>query len=441
MDEYFEQIKRAYIMTNSLCIFKKLKDDTVLIKYKELLKYLNYDDISVSDSIILYNEFVYELLEKSNCTDFKKYVIDKMFLDNNAFTKMIDLNDISQKNVIDQVSFELEALQYICNIECRIIKEAILYKTKGIDFEEIIIKNLIEWNVEKTIINSEKAIDNLKKKIIDSDKWSECLKDIIEFYKQFGTGEFGEYRAFVWERDGSRAYLRGVKHPDPVRLSQLVGYEDQKKIIINNTLQFLNGHPSNNLLLYGSRGTGKSSTVKAVINEYYDRGLRLIEVDKDKLTDFTKIIEVLKDKNLKFIIFVDDLVFQDGESSYSALKTILEGGIESNANNIIIYATTNRKHLVKETFEERNNDIHASDTIEEKLSLSDRFGITVSFYSPDQKEYLAIVERLVKERNIDVDPEYLRAEALKWVRFYNGRSPRTAKQFVNYLEGSMNIKL
>ena len=280
----------------------------------------------------------------------------------------------------------------------------------------------------------------LKEKIIYSHKWSECLDDVIEFYKKFGTGEFGEYRAFVWERDGGKTYLRGVKHPDPVRLSQLVGYEDQKKIIINNTLQFLSGHPANNLLLYGSRGTGKSSTVKAIINEYYDRGLRLIEVDKDRLTDFTKIIEVLKDKNLKFIIFVDDLVFQDGEASYSALKTILEGGIESNTNNIIIYATTNRKHLVKETFEERNNDIHASDTVEEKLSLSDRFGITVSFYSPDQKEYLAIVESLVKERNIEVDPEYLRAEALKWVRFYNGRSPRTAKQFVNYLEGNINIK-
>lgn len=438
MDTYFEQIKRAHILIDSLCIFKKLKDDNVLIKYKALLKYLSYDDISVSEGITLYNEFVYELLEKANDTNFKKYIVDKIFLDDNAFTKMIDCNDLSKKNIINQVSFELEALQYICSIECKTIKDAILYKTKGIDFEEGIIKNLIEWDVEKYVDDSNKAIDKIKEKIIYSHKWSECLNDIIEFYKQFGTGEFGEYRAFIWERDGDRAYLRGVNHPDPVRLSQLVGYEDQKKIIINNTLQFLSGHPANNLLLYGSRGTGKSSTVKAIVNEYYDRGLRLIEVDKNKLIDFTKIIEVLKDKNLKFIIFVDDLVFQDGEASYSALKTILEGGIESNTNNIIIYATTNRKHLVKETFEERNNDIHASDTVEEKLSLSDRFGITVSFYSPDQKEYLAIVESLVKERNIEVDPEYLRAEALKWVRFYNGRSPRTAKQFVNYLEG--NIK-
>ena len=349
MDTYFEQIKRAHIMIDSLCIFKKLKDDNVLIKYKALLKYLRYDDISVSEGITFYNEFVYELLEESNETNFKKYIIDKIFLDNNAFTKMIDCNDLSQKNIVNQVSFELEALQYICSIECKTIKDLILYKTKGIDFEEGIIKNLIEWDSKKGIDDSEKSIDKLKKKIIDSNKWSECLEDIIEFYKKFGTGEFGEYRAFVWERDGGKAYLRGVKHPDPVKLSQLVGYEDQKKIIINNTLQFLNGHPANNLLLYGSRGTGKSSTVKAIINEYYDKGLRLIEVDKDRLTDFTKIIEVLKDKNLKFIIFVDDLVFQDGEASYSALKTILEGGIESNTNNIIIYATTNRKHLVKET--------------------------------------------------------------------------------------------
>jgi len=440
MDTYFEQIKRANIMINSLCIFKKLKEDSVLTKYKALLNHLTANEVTIEDSMVFYNEFVYELLEKSGTTNFKKYIIDKIFLDNNAFTKMIDHDDVSMKNVVNQVSFELKSLQYICSIECKTIKDAILYKTKGIDFEEVIIKNLIEWDIDNYVDNSEKIIDKLKLKILYSDKWEDCLDDIIEFYKKFGTGEFGEYRAFVWERDGKKAYLRGVKHPDPVRLSDLAGYEDQKKIIVDNTLQFLNGHPANNLLLYVSRGTGKSSTVKAIINEYYDKGLRLIEVDKDKLTDFTKIIEVLKDKNLKFIIFVDDLVFQDGEASYSALKTILEGGIESNSNNIIIYATTNRKHLVKETFDERENDVHKSDTIEEKLSLSDRFGITVSFYSPDQKEYLYIVESLVKARNIEVDSEYLRAEALKWVRYYNARSPRTANQFVNYLEGKLKTQ-
>ncbi len=366
---------------------------------------------------------------------------DKVFLDNNAFTKMIDADDLSMKNVVNQVSFELKALQYIATLDAKTIKDSILYKTRGIDFEEMMIKNLIEWDITEYTDHSEKRIDKLKLEILQSNKWEECLDHIIEFYRKFGTGEFGQYRAFVWERDGKKGYLRGVAHPDPVRLSDLTGYEMQKKIIKDNTVAFLNGHPANNLLLYGSRGTGKSSTVKAIINEYYEQGLRLIEVEKEKLTDFIKIIEVLKDKNLKFIIFVDDLVFQDGESSYSALKTILEGGIESTTNNILIYATTNRRHLVKETFDERNNDIHSGDTVEEKLSLSDRFGITVSFYSPDQKEYLAIVESLVKQRNLNVDMEYVRAEALKWVMSHSGgRSPRIAKQFVYMLEGQLNNK-
>ncbi len=439
MDTYFEGIKRANMMINSLCVFKKLKEDTVLLKYKELLDYITLDEVNIQICITKYNDFVYELLEKSGSTYFKKYILDKIFLDNNAFTKMIDSNNLSMPNVISQVSFELRALQYIVNLSPKTIKDSILYKTKGIDFEEVIIRNLMEWDASEYTNESLKRIDKLKEKILYKEKWEECLDDIIEFYSTYGTGEFGQYRAFVWERDGKKGYLRGVAHPDPVRLSDLTGYEMQKKTIKDNTLAFLKGYPANNILLYGSRGTGKSSTVKAIINEYYEQGLRLIEVEKERLTDFIQIIEVLKDKNLKFIIFVDDLVFQDGEATYSALKTILEGGIESTTNNILIYATTNRRHLVKETFDERNNDIHSGDTVEEKLSLSDRFGITVSFYSPDQKEYLNIVESLVKQRNLNVDMEYVRAEALKWVMSHSGgRSPRIAKQFVCMLEGQLS---
>lgn len=291
----------------------------------------------------------------------------------------------------------------------------------------------LEFNI------SSKAIDKLKVNILNCDNWGDALESIVEFYKQYGTGIFGEYRAFVWEHEDEAPYLRGIESPDPVRLENLVGYEYQKEIIIDNTKQFLNGYQANNMLLYGSRGTGKSSTVKAIINEYYDDGLRLIEVDKNKLCDFTKIIRILKSKNLKFIIFVDDLVFEEGEASYSALKTILEGGVENRSNNILIYATTNRKHLVKETFSERSgDDVHANDTIEEKLSLADRFGMTVSFYSPDQKEFLKIIDGVAEARGIKVEKEYLHAEALKWVRWYNARSPRTAIQFINWLEGTLN---
>lgn len=439
MNTEFEKIKKANVLINSLCIFTNLKEDSVLIKYKKLLKYLNKKDVSIDKGITFYNDFVYELLKKAEGTSFKKYIIDLIFLDNNSFTAMIDREDLSNKHIIDQVKYELKALEYITNINSNELKEAIIHKCKAKEFESEIITSLLDFEVNSNEdYNSYKAMDKLKLNILNCDNWGDSLENIIEFYKQYGTGIFGEYRAFVWEHEEDRTYLRGIDAPDPIKLKDLVGYEDQKETIIENTKQFLSGCPANNILLYGSRGTGKSSTVKAIINEYYSEGLRLIEVDKNKLVDFTKIIRILKNKNLKFIIFVDDLVFEDGEASYSALKTILEGGVENRSNNILIYATTNRKHLVKETFSERaSDDVHANDTIEEKLSLSDRFGITVSFYSPDQKEYLKIIDGIVEARGLEVDMNYVHAEALKWVRWHNARSPRTAKQFINWLEGTL----
>ena len=425
-------------MIDSLCIYNNLKEDCVLNKYRHLLEYLNGEKIDLGKAIHYYNDFVYELLDKSNGNSLKKYIIDKIFLDNNSFTKMIDINDFSNEYIINQVKYELKALEYICSINSADLKEIMIYKTKAIDFEDEIIRNLMDFEVDANKeYNSYKAIDKLKLSILNCDGWGESLENIIEFYKQYGTGIFGEYRAFVWENRDGDCYLRGIEAPDPVRLEELVGYEHQKKKIIENTKQFLSGYNANNLLLYGQRGTGKSSTVKAIINEYYKEGLRLIEVDKDKLVDFTKIIKILKNKNLKFIIFVDDLVFSEGDASYSALKTILEGGVENSPNNILIYATTNRKHLIKETFSERGDEIHSMDSVEEKLSLSDRFGITVSFYSPDQKEYLAIIDGLAEARNLDVDMEYLHGEALKWTRQQASSSPRTAKQFMNWFEGKL----
>ena len=434
----FEKIKRGSLMINSLCIYTNLKNDDVLKKYKNLLEYLNQEKVSLDKAVHYYNDFIFELLNKSKGSSLKKYIIDKVFLDNNSFTRMIDINDFSNQYIIKQVKYELKALEYICSITSKDLKEIMLYKTKAIDFEDELIRNLMDFEVDTNKeYDSYKAIDKLKLNILNCDGWGESLDNIIEFYKQYGTGIFGEYRAFIWENEDGKCYLRGVESPDPVQLCDLVGYEDQKKKIIENTEQFLKGYNANNLLLYGQRGTGKSSTVKAIINEFYTDGLRLIEVDKEKLVDFTKIIRMLKNKNLKFIIFVDDLVFEDGEASYSALKTILEGGVENRSNNILIYATTNRKHLVKETFSERGDEIHAMDSVEEKLSLSDRFGITVSFYSPDQKEYLKIIDGIAEARKLDVDKEYLHAEALKWVRRQNSRSPRTAKQFMNWFEGTL----
>ena len=173
-----------------------------------------------------------------------------------------------------------------------------------------------------------------------------------------------------------------------------------------------------------------------VLNEYYDQGLRLIEVDKEQLSDFTRIIRLLRHKKQKFIIFVDDLVFQENEASYSALKTILEGRVENRPDNILIYATTNRRHLIQEKFS-NEDEIHSKDTREEQLSLADRFGITISFFTPNQNEFLKIVDGIVESKGLEVDKEYLHSEALKWEKWHNGRSPRSARQFINWLEATL----
>jgi uncharacterized protein len=226
-------------------------------------------------------------------------------------------------------------------------------------------------------------------------------------------------------------------------LQDLVSYDLERSEVINNTLQFLKGFPANNILLYGDRGTGKSSTVKAILNEYYNQGLRLIEVSKSHLIDFPEIIADLKERKQKFIIFVDDLSFDDNEQNHNSLKAVLEGGIESKPSNVLIYATSNRRHLIKEKFSDRvgfqsgnaDDEVRSADTMQEKLSLSDRFGITVVFSSPNKDKYLEIVEGLAIKRGLAFDKESLKKEALKWELWYNGRSPRTARQFIDWLEG------
>ena len=228
-----EKIKKANIMMNSLCIFTNLKNDIVLKKYKKLLSGLSENDINIEEIVNLYNEFVYELLDKGKEICLKKYIIDKIFLDNNAFTSMIDSKNINNENILKQVKYELEVLQYISSIESRKIKECILNDRKIEYFEAEVVKSLLNWDIN---INKEydtyKAIDKLKLNILNSDNWGDSLENIIEFYKKYGTGIFGEYRAFVWENENGKEYLRGIKSPDPVTLKDLVGYEEQKKTII-----------------------------------------------------------------------------------------------------------------------------------------------------------------------------------------------------------------
>ena len=259
-----------------------------------------------------------------------------------------------------------------------------------------------------------------------------------------GAGVLGQAAAFRWESkssrdrqaDGVRGRLVPVRNPDPVRLKDLFGYEDQREAVISNTERFLQGKAANNVLLYGDRGTGKSATVKAICNDYAGRGLRLVEVRKDRLSDLPAIMETLSTRGLRFIIFIDDLSFETTGDSFNNLKGLLEGGIESLPRNIVVYATSNRRHMVTERFSDRPSPDagpRSFDTMQEQLSLSDRFGLTVVYTAPDQDEFLAIAEHLAAQRGIAATPPNFRENAIRWERWFNGRSPRTAVQYVDWV--------
>lgn len=268
-------------------------------------------------------------------------------------------------------------------------------------------------------------------------KWKNSSVDIVGSYMErmrligcYGYGKYARHRMFV-VRDGETV---PVKYPDTQRLSELYGYERERNSVINNTIALLEGRPAQNVLLYGDAGTGKSSTVKAIVNEYADRGLRLIEVTKEQLRDIPAIIDSISKNPLKFILFIDDLSFSSGDDCFGALKATLEGSVSSRADNIAIYATSNRRHLVKESFSDREgDDIHRNDTIQEMISLSARFGLTVGFYKPDKKAYISIVSALAEKCGIIMDEDELSVKAEAFALRGSGRSARTAKQFVNQL--------
>lgn len=427
---------------DSLCVYRELFKEKLGLKFKILADKLT-EDSSFGDCINAYNEFAYALFKRSKNLSFKECIVDDMLLNNNPFNLSLENDGKISDFIKEGIRNELTCLSNIVIVNSKVIKEIMQYKygENGVVAKKI--EGLLDWGVDNSKYKAKNQTDfeKTKEKIINTEDLEKIANDLITFHSNNGTGRATAFSAFVWERfdNEDEGRLREIAEPDPIRLKDLIGYESQKKEIEDNTVNFLKGVPSNNLLLYGSRGTGKSSTVKALINEYYKDGLRLIEVDKDQLSDFTRIIRLLRHKKQKFIIFVDDLVFQENEASYSALKTILEGRIENRPDNILIYATTNRRHLVQEKFSDRGDDVHSKDTKEEQLSLADRFGITISFFAPDQNEFLEIVDGIVTLRGLNIDTEYLHAEALKWEKWHNGRSPRSAKQFIDWLEGNLNI--
>jgi len=268
--------------------------------------------------------------------------------------------------------------------------------------------------------------------------WADAVQELAAYYRNQGVGLFGQFAAFRWQSNAAAGQLVGIPTADPIQLSQLVSYEHPKQQLIQNTESLLRGYTAQNVLLYGSRGAGKSSLVKALLNEYCDRGLRLIEVPKVSLPNLPQILEPLSRTPQKFIIFVDDLSFEDDDENFKALKVVLEGGVTARPQNVVVYATSNRRHLIREFFDERPrpkdaDEIQSWDTVQEKLSFSDRFGLTLTFSPADQPTYIAIVRELAAQAGLEIEADNLDWRARQWATRHNGRSGRTARQFIDFL--------
>ncbi len=404
--------KEAVLLMSSLSIYKGILNRSVAKSYYRLLSALDKDIFEFCNA---WGEFFSVLCDKECSESFAKALTETALFDENAFSRAASkgTEKTLPSSVLNAVRRDVYAIRKLYSLSPEIILNDYKYR----DELGSIAENLPRWKTGLPVSEFSDEEDTLDR--------------LAEFYKKNGCGIFARYRAFIW-RDGD---VQPVLHPDNIKLSTLKGYDIPRNTVVKNTLAFMKNIDSNNCLLYGDRGTGKSSTIKAILNEYYKDGLRMVEVPKDRLAEFPLLVDKIAAIPLKFIIFIDDLSFSGEDKSYAQLKAVLEGGLAARPENTLIYATSNRRHIIKETFSDREgDDMHRNDSMQESLSLSDRFGMSVNFSKPDKEQYLEIVMSLAKECHIEMGIEELCTEAEKWAIQRGGRSPRAAKQFISFIQ-------
>lgn len=391
-----DKIKELDFRLKSLVIFRDIMNCRTVRSLSALLDTISCGEDTMAQ-IQAYSDFVSNLYRHHN--NLSTYILTLILEDENIYMlRSAHKQEISNK-MKACLENELESLQMIADLTSEQVTECIEYN--GF---------LPQWDNTPYDFKTE---------------YMERVSNI----ERYGYGIYAKYYMFI-VKEGN---VVPVKYPDEIKLSQLIGYKKQRQMVIDNTLALINGKPASNVLLSGDAGTGKSSSVKAIANEYRDRGLRIIEIRKDQLRDIPLIIDNLSKNPLKFILFIDDLSFASDDDSFGALKAILEGSVSARANNIAIYATSNRRHLVKESFSDREgDDIHRNDTVQELISLSERFGVNVTFSRPGKEEYLEIVKGLAQQSGLDIPEAELELEAERFaIRKSGGRSARAAKQFID----------
>ena len=432
--------------------------------YKEVAKLILYRDLG-ENSILRKLAGIFEDYEKDQCSaaelTTRIYEQMKALLDlstmygfdenlwHNYLTFLLLTNENSFSMTSEKVGANDGTVNHFAKADFKVFKHLFDYDFSSIErdleidcFSTVCHYKAIGKKERMYNKNVSEKVQAVSRQIEQAEDENEIFKIITDFYKAYGVGMFGLNKAFRIRETGSGVEFLPVNNTEQVLLKDLVGYEIQKKKLVDNTEAFVKGLPANNVLLFGDAGTGKSTSIKAILNEYYDQGLRMIEIYKHQFQDLSSVIAQIKNRNYRFIIYMDDLSFEEFEIEYKFLKAVIEGGMETKPDNVLIYATSNRRHLIRETWGDRSDmeqdeGMHRSDTMQEKLSLVARFGVTINFSKPTQKEYFQIVTELAKRYpEITLTDEQLCAEANKWELSHGGISGRTAQQFINYLAGT-----
>ncbi|MGD1903300.1 MAG: ATP-binding protein [Geitlerinemataceae cyanobacterium] len=411
---------------------RSLQNDTAA-----LLLYRNILDTDIGDALLLLLERLYDAELPSQCLvayadwfallasvgqSWQSFLVEAILYDDNPFTDMAQR--LPADAPLEAIAPELRAA---ASHDLEILQQ--LYR--GTTELGAWVQQACQLDAPPVAPSS--AIAPCPIAFETATRWPDLLPELVNYHRRHGAGVFARYRAFRWQS----ATLFGIPDPDPISLDRLVGYDRPHRLLTQNTEFLLAGAPAQNVLLYGARGSGKSSLVKAIATDYSAKGLRSIEVDKAQLRDLPQILDVLRDRPQKFVIFVDDLSFEEDDDAFKALKVVLEGSSTARASNVVVYATSNRRHLIREFFDDRPqprdaDEIHSWDTVQEKLSFSDRFGLTLTFQPANQDDYLTIVRHLAREVGLTLSDEDLKFRALQWATQNNGRSGRTARQFIEW---------
>ncbi len=429
-------------IVSKLLIYSDIPRDSVLMEVADVCNKVRIDGYDKEALITKVYKQIKRLLDTAT---------DYGFDDNlwhNYLTFLLITNENSFSITCEKVGAKEGSVNYFAKQDFKCFMELFKY-----DFSELEAKLSIDCfshisnykAISKPELmynkNVSEKVRGLSKSLEAAQSEDEFFDIITGFYKDYGVGMFGLNKAFrIASNNDNKLVLNPINNMDKVMLDDLIGYEIQKEKLINNTKAFVQGKKANNVLLFGDSGTGKSTSIKAIVNEFYDQGLRMIEIYKHQFKDLSNVIAKIKNRNYKFIIYMDDLSFEEFEIEYKFLKAVIEGGVETKPENVLIYATSNRRHIIKETWNDRNdvennNGLHRSDTMQEKLSLVNRFGITISFSKPNQKEFFAIVKGLADKQGLNIPEKELYAKANAWELSHQGISGRTAQQFINYLCG------